>query len=38
MEVRKAYASGDFEWENLQRLSLEMLQDENLAVMRKHVI
>eukprot|EP00890_Picochlorum_soloecismus_P001946 jgi/Picsp_1/2752/NSC_00980-R1_protein len=38
MEVRKAYASGDFEWDNLQRLSLEMLQDENLAVMRKHVI
>eukprot|EP00775_Hariotina_reticulata_P009543 gene9543-9707_t len=35
MEVRDAYASSDFEWDQLQRLSIKAIKDSNLALMRK---
>ncbi len=36
MEVRKAYASDDFEWDNLKRLSLEALDADNTRLLREH--
>jgi len=37
MDVRKAYASTDFEWDNLQRVCLEEIRKENVGVMRHHI-
>ena len=36
MEVRAAYASEDFEWDNLQRLAVEGLAKDNVQILRKH--
>jgi len=36
MEVRQAYASDDFEWENCQRVAVKDLMDSNLLIMRSH--
>ena len=36
MEVREAYAKDDFEWNNLQRVTVEELSKGNVGVMRKH--
>jgi hypothetical protein len=35
MEVRVAYATEDFEWDNLQRLSTKDLVDGNVRIMRR---
>ena len=36
MEVRKAYAESDFEWDSCERVSVRDLHDANLSVMRDH--
>ena len=36
MEVRLAYASEDFEWENTRGLCLKDLSKSNTAVLQKH--
>lgn len=36
MEVRKAYATDDFEWSNLKRLALEGLEQQNTRLLREH--
>lgn len=36
MEVREAYAKGDFEWDQFQRLSGKILQEGNVKLMRQH--
>jgi hypothetical protein len=35
MEVRDAYASSDFEWDQLQQLSIKAIKESNLGLMRK---
>jgi hypothetical protein len=35
MEVRAAYSKTDFEWDQLQRLSVESIQKSNLQLMRE---
>jgi hypothetical protein len=35
MEVRAAYSKTDFEWDQLQRLSVEAIQKSNLQLMRE---
>jgi hypothetical protein len=37
-EVREAYASEDFEWDQLQRLALEQTKAANLQLMRSSVL
>ncbi|KAL0442988.1 UNVERIFIED_CONTAM: Chaperonin-like RBCX protein 1, chloroplastic [Sesamum latifolium] len=37
LEVRSAYCKSDFEWDNLKRLSLKMVDDRNTRVMRDYV-
>ncbi|KAK4439397.1 Chaperonin-like RBCX protein 1, chloroplastic [Sesamum alatum] len=37
LEVRSAYCKNDFEWDNLQRLSLKMMDDRNTRLMRDYV-
>lgn len=36
MEVRLAYASEDFEWENTKRVCLKDLKQSNTAVLQRH--
>ncbi|PRW58723.1 hypothetical protein C2E21_3267 [Chlorella sorokiniana] len=36
MEVRKAYANEDFEWDNLRRVALEGLERGNTQLLRQH--
>ncbi|KAL0398826.1 UNVERIFIED_CONTAM: Chaperonin-like RBCX protein 1, chloroplastic [Sesamum radiatum] len=37
LEVRSAYCKSDFEWDNLKRLSLKMVDDRNTRLMRDYV-
>ena len=36
MEVRAAYVAEDFEWDQLQRLTVEDIQAANVKLLRKH--
>lgn len=36
MEVRRAYVASDFEWDQLKKVSLEVLESETIAVMRQY--
>ena len=36
MEVRTAYARGDFEWEYMQKISVQELEKRNTDLMRHH--
>ncbi|WCJ20156.1 Chaperonin-like RbcX protein [Euphorbia peplus] len=37
LEVRSAYCKRDFEWDNLERLAKEMVEDSNTKLMREYV-
>ncbi|XP_065878890.1 chaperonin-like RBCX protein 1, chloroplastic [Euphorbia lathyris] len=37
LEVRSAYCKNDFEWDNLERLAKEMIEDSNTKLMREYV-
>ncbi|XP_057536957.1 chaperonin-like RBCX protein 1, chloroplastic [Amaranthus tricolor] len=37
LEVRSAYCSNDFEWDNLERLSMKMVNESNTQLMREYV-
>ncbi|EYU27726.1 hypothetical protein ABFS82_13G130100 [Erythranthe guttata] len=37
LEVRSAYCKNDFEWDNLKRLSIKMVEERNTKVMRDYV-
>lgn len=36
MEVRAAYARGDFEWHRFEQLAVKELEEQNTALMRSH--
>ncbi|KAF8772851.1 hypothetical protein HU200_005238 [Digitaria exilis] len=38
LEVRSAYVKSDFEWDNLKRLSFEMVDEANTKLMRDYVL
>lgn len=38
LEVRSAYCKRDFEWDNLKRLALEMVDESNTGLMRDYVL
>ncbi|KNA10934.1 hypothetical protein SOVF_139750 [Spinacia oleracea] len=37
LEVRSAYCKNDFEWDNLKRVAVEMVNESNTKVMRDYV-
>ncbi|GMH05284.1 hypothetical protein Nepgr_007124 [Nepenthes gracilis] len=37
LEVRSAYCKNDFEWENLRRLAIKMVNESNIKIMRDYV-
>ncbi|XP_074307467.1 chaperonin-like RBCX protein 1, chloroplastic [Silene latifolia] len=38
LEVRSAYCKNDFEWDNLRRVALKMVDDSNTKIMRDYVV
>ncbi|KAJ0018822.1 hypothetical protein Pint_09811 [Pistacia integerrima] len=38
LEVRSAYCKHDFEWENLKRLAIKMVDESNTRIMRDYVL
>ncbi|KAF3451760.1 hypothetical protein FNV43_RR07856 [Rhamnella rubrinervis] len=38
IEVRSAYCKNDFEWDNLKRLALKMVDESNTRLMREYVL
>lgn len=38
LEVRSAYCKNDFEWDNLKRLSVKMVDESNTRLMRDYVV
>ncbi|KAK4857610.1 hypothetical protein QYF36_003433 [Acer negundo] len=38
LEVRSAYCKNDFEWDNMKRLALKMVDDSNTRLMRDYVL
>lgn len=38
LEVRSAYCKNDFEWDNLKRLSVKMVDESNTSLMRDYVV
>ncbi|XP_057975153.1 chaperonin-like RBCX protein 1, chloroplastic isoform X1 [Malania oleifera] len=38
LEVRSAYCKNDFEWDNLKRLAVKMVDESNTRLMREYVL
>uniref|UniRef100_A0A7N2LT49 Uncharacterized protein n=1 Tax=Quercus lobata TaxID=97700 RepID=A0A7N2LT49_QUELO len=38
LEVRSAYCKNDFEWDNLKRVAVKMVDDSNTSIMRDYVL
>lgn len=38
LEVRSAYCKNDFEWDNLKRLAVKMVNESNTRLMREYVL
>ncbi|RZC65743.1 hypothetical protein C5167_009438 [Papaver somniferum] len=38
LEVRSAYCKKDFEWDNLNKLAVKMVDDSNTRIMRDYVL
>ncbi|XP_044462513.1 chaperonin-like RBCX protein 1, chloroplastic isoform X1 [Mangifera indica] len=38
LEVRSAYCKNDFEWDNLKRLAIKMVNESNTRLMRDYVL
>ncbi|KAJ0081377.1 hypothetical protein Patl1_09938 [Pistacia atlantica] len=38
LEVRSAYCKHDFEWDNLKRLAIKMVDESNTRIMRDYVL
>lgn len=38
LEVRSAYCKNDFEWDNLKRLSVKIVDESNTSLMRDYVV
>ncbi|OVA09749.1 Chaperonin-like RbcX [Macleaya cordata] len=38
LEVRSAYCKNDFEWDNLKKLAVKMVDESNTSIMRNYVL